>query len=47
MNPGLQAGYSICILSGALALVAVAYFREREIRNSFLDHEQAQPKLRN
>ena len=45
INPGLQAGYSICVLSGALALVAVAYFRERGMRNSFLDYERATAKI--
>jgi hypothetical protein len=45
MNPGLRAGYSICVLSATLALVAVAYFRERGMRNSFLDHERATAKI--
>jgi hypothetical protein len=45
INPGLQAGYSICVLSGTLALVAAAYFRERGMRNSFLDHERASAKI--
>jgi hypothetical protein len=45
INPGLQAGYSICVLSGTLAMVAVAYFREREMRSSFLEHERATAKI--
>jgi TIR domain len=45
MNPGLQAGYSICVLSATLSLVAVAYFRERGMRSSFLDHERAAGKI--
>jgi hypothetical protein len=45
MNPGLQAGYSICVLSATLALVAVAYFRERAMRNGFVDHERANAKI--
>jgi TIR domain len=45
INPGLQAGYSICVLSATLALVAVAYFRERLMRNSFLDNERATAKI--
>jgi hypothetical protein len=45
MNPGLLAGYSICVLSGTLALVAVAFFRERGMRSSFLEHERATAKI--
>jgi len=45
VNPGLQAGYSISVLSGTLAVFAVAYFREREMRNSFLEHERATAKI--
>jgi hypothetical protein len=45
INPGLQAGYSICVLSATLALVSVAYFRERVMRKSFLDDERATSKI--
>jgi hypothetical protein len=45
INPGLQAGYSICVVSATLALAAVAYFREREMRGSFLENEKAIAKI--
>ena len=41
----LHAGYSLCVLSAAVTLVAVAYFRERLMRNSFLDYEEATAKV--
>jgi TIR domain-containing protein len=45
MNPGLQAGYSITVLSAMLALVAATYFRERGMRSSFLENERATAKI--
>jgi len=43
--PGLRAGYDLCIISEGLALVLVACFRERIMRKSFLDHDQASAKI--
>ena len=41
---GLHVGYFLCVLSAGLAQFAVAYFRERLMRNSFLDYEEATAK---
>ena len=45
LPPGLHAGYDFCVVSGGLALVAAAYFRERLIRQDFLTNEQAMAKI--
>jgi len=43
--PGLHAGYTLCVVSAGATLVAVAYFRERLMRDGFLDHEEATAKI--
>ncbi len=42
--PGLHAGYFLCVLSAGVVQFAVAYFRERLMRNSFLDYEEVTAK---
>jgi len=43
--PALHAGYSICVFSVWLGLVAGAYFREWAMRKSYLDYDQASSKI--
>ena len=45
ISTALLTGYSICVLSAALASVAVAYFRERVLRKCFNDFDQATAKM--
>jgi hypothetical protein len=41
----LLTGYSICVVSAWMALVAGAYFHERAMRRSFTDYDQAAAKV--
>lgn len=42
--PGLHAGYTICMITMALSLVALSYFRDRSLRTGFFEYEQLSKK---